>query len=66
MRDFAPFMRGWNTTHVLYNHVQHLPVEGSRSAALDVAFAWSSHAHAEIAWPLQEEGSLVQKRLRPH
>ena len=31
------FTRGWNTTHVIYNHMQHAQVEGSRSTALDVA-----------------------------
>ena len=50
-QDFAPFTRGWNTTHVIYNHMQHAQVEGSRSTALHVACAWSWHAHAEIAWP---------------
>ena len=49
-QDFAPFTRGWNTTRVLYNHVQQAQVEGRRSTALAVACAWSLHAHAEIAW----------------
>ena len=53
-QDFAPFTRGWNTTHVLYNITQHAQVDGSRSTAMAVAYTWSWHVHVEIAWRPEE------------